>query len=162
MIALIVYTWTLLWFFWKVPSWLYFMNAGEILTTLAYSLATKSFESIVVMCGLLFLAVVLPKKWFRDVFVAHGASLAIAGLAYLMFLANQFKDKNAYPTLSLQAWTVLLAAILIAVLVYLFGQVALLRKILEMVADRMSIFTYILVPLSVISVLVVAFRALGG
>jgi hypothetical protein len=161
-IALIVYTWTLLWFFWKVPSWLYFLNAGEILTTLAYSLATNLLESIVVMCGLLFLALILPGKWFRDVFVARGASLAMAGLAYMIFLANQFNNKNAYPTLSLQAWTVLLAAVLIAALVYLFGRIALLRKVLEVVADRMSIFTYILVPLSVISVLVVAFRALGG
>ncbi len=162
MIALIVYTWTLLRFFWQLPSWLYFLNAGEILASLAYLLVVNFGESLAVMGGLLLLAVVLPKKWFRDVFVARGASLSIAGLAYMAFLGQQFNNDNAYPTLSLPAWTVLLAAVLIAMLVYLFGQVSVLRRILEGLADRASIFAYILAPLSVISMLVVAFRALVG
>ena len=161
-IVVIVYTWTLLWFFWKVPSWLYFLNAGEILMQLAYSFATNFLESIVILCGPLFLALVLPRKWFRDVFVARGASLSIAGLAYMIFLANQFTDKNAYPSLSLKAWTVLLAVVIIAVLVFLFGQIALLRKVLEVIADRVSVFVYILTPLSILSLLIVVIRSLVG
>ena len=162
MIVLIVYTWTLIWFFWQVPSWLYFLNVGEIMTALAYSLATNFAESLVVMCGPLFLALVLPRKWFHDVFIARGASLSMAGLGYMMFLANQFQNKSDYPTLSLQIWTVLLAAVGIALLVYLCGQIPLLRKMLEVVADRVTIFVYILVPLSIISVLVVVIRSLVG
>lgn len=157
-----VYAWTLLWFFWKVPSWLYFLNAGEILTALAYSLATNFAESLVVLCGPLFLALVMPAKWFRDVFVARGAMLSIAGLGYMMYLANQFTDKSGYPSESLRPWTLLLVAAAIAVLVYIFGRIALLRRILEAIADRISIFVYVLVPLSIISVLVVIIRSLVG
>ncbi len=161
-IVIIIYTWTLLWFFWKVPSWLYFLNAGEILVILAYSLATNFAESLLVLCGSLFLALVLPRKWFYDVFIARGATLSIAGLGYMIYLANQFTNKNAYPTISLQAWTVLVALAGIAVLVYLSGRISLLRKILEVVADRVAIFVYVLAPLSIISLIVVAFRALVG
>lgn len=161
-IAIIIYTWTLFWFFWKVPSWLFFLHAGEILTALAYSLTVNFAESLVVLCGPLFLSLVLPRRWFHDVFMARGTAFSIAGLGYLILLANQFTDKNAYPTLWLQAWTVLLAAIIIAALAYLGGRIALLRKILEVVADRFSIFAYILVPLSMVSLLVVLFRSVAG
>ena len=161
-IVLIVYTWTLLWFFWKVPSWLYFLSAAEILMQLAYSFATNFLESIVVLCGPLMLTLVLPRKWFHDVFVARGASLSIAGLGYMMFLASQFTDKDAYPSLWLKAWSVLLALAIISVLVYIFGRIALLRKVLESIADRVSIFVYILTPLSIISLLIVVIRSLVG
>jgi hypothetical protein len=161
-IVLMVYTWTLLWFFWKVPSWLFFLNAGEILTSLAYVLATNFTESLLVVCGPLFLALVLPKKWFHDVFIARGASLSMAGLGYMMFLANQFRNNSDYPSASLHPWTVALAAAGIGVLVYLCGQIALLRKIVEAVADRVSIFVFILTPLGIISLLVVLVRSLIG
>ena len=55
-IVLIVYAWTIIWFFWKLPSWLFFLNAGEILTAFAYSLATNLAESLVVLCAPLLLA----------------------------------------------------------------------------------------------------------
>ncbi len=161
-IAIILYTWTLFWFFWKVPSWLYFLNMGEILTMLAYSFAVNFAESLAVLCGPLFLALILPKPWFRDVFVARGVSLSIAGLGYMIFLANQFTSKNAYPTLSLQSWTVLLALSAIAAVAYIGGRFALVRKILESVADRVSIFAYVLGPLSAIALLTVVIRSLVG
>lgn len=161
-IMLMVYTWTLLWFFWKVPSWLFFMNAGDILSVLPYLLATNLAESLVVLCGPLFLSLVLPKTWFHDVFVGRGAALSIAVLGYMMYLANQFKNKSDYPTLSLQLWSVLLALAGIAVLGYLFGQFRVLRRIIELISDRVTIFVYIFVPLSILSVLVIIVRSLLG
>ncbi len=161
-IAIMVYAWTLLWFFWKLPSWLDFLRPGEILTTLAYSLATNFAESLIVLCAPLLLALLLPKKWFHDVFVARGAAMSIIGLGCLMLLAQQFDNKNEYPTFSLHSWTVLLILIGIGVLVYICGRISLLRKVLEVIADRVSIFAYILVPVSVLSLLVVIVRAVMG
>src|SRR5690242_16356711 len=68
-IVLMVYTWTLMAFFYKVPSWSYYLNAGEILTLLAYSLATNLAETLLVLCGPLLVALILPRRWFRDVFI---------------------------------------------------------------------------------------------
>ena len=157
-----IYAWTLLWFFWKVPSWLGFLHIGEILTELAYSLATNFVESLLVLCGPLLLALLLPKKWFHDVFIARGTALCIAGLAYMMYLANQFTDKSGYPTESLRPTTLLLVAAGIAVLVYVCGRIGMVRKVLEALADRISIFVYILTPLSLLSLLVVIVRSLIG
>ena len=157
-IVFTVYSWTLLWFFWKYPSWLYFLNLGEILTVLAYSLATNFFESLLVLAAPLALAVVLPKKWFYETFVARGITLVLPILGYMMVLAYQFESKIDYPTEALNWAPVVLAVTLL--LVFIVGRVGFLRKALEFFADRATIFIYLTIPLSLASVLVVVIRML--
>ncbi len=159
-IALIVYAWALLWFFWKVPGWLYYLNVDSILSALTYVLAINLGESLVVLCGPLALALILPSRWFRDVFVARGASLSIAGLGYMMFLADRFKDKIAYPALPLAAWTVPVALVAIVLAAYIGGRIVPVRRVVEMVADRVTVFVYILVPSSLLSLIAIFVRLL--
>ena len=157
-IVLMIYAWTLVWFFWKLPSWLFFLNAGEIVIALAYALATNLVESLLMLCAPLVMSMALPKQWFHDRFVARGAALAISGLAYMMYLANQFKTKDDYPSLTLKPWTLALALGVILFIVYLAGRLSLFRKLIELLADRAIIFLYISLPLSLISLVVVIFR----
>ena len=157
-IVFTVYSWTLLWFFWKYPSWLYFLNIGEILTVLAYSLATNFFESLVVLAAPVAVAVVLPKKWFYDVFVARGIALVLPILGYMMYIAFQFESKLDYPTEALN-WTPVIVAVTL-LLVFVVGRVDFLRKTIEIFADRATIFIYLTIPLSLVSVLVVVVRML--
>jgi hypothetical protein len=161
-IAFIVYAWTLLWFFWKLPSWLYFLSIGDILNALAYALAVNLTESLLALGAVLALAWALPGRWFRDLFVSRGAALSMGMLVYLMFLADRFKDKSAYPKLPLSAWTVPVALALIALLAYGGGRFALARKVLEAVAERATIFVYILLPASVLSLIVILIHSLPG
>lgn len=160
-IVLILYAWTLLWFFWKLPGWLFYLNLVDVFGALAYLLATNLAESIVVLGAMLGLALLLPGRWFRDVFVARGASLAITGLGYMMFLADRFKNKIDYPDLPLRAWSVPAALAAIALVVYACGQVAAVRRVLEIIADRATIFLYILIPLGVLSLLVIFINSLS-
>lgn len=158
-IVLMIYTWTIMWFFWKLPSWLFFMNIGEILLTFLYSLATNFLESLVVLIAPVGLCFVLPRTWFYDRFVARGSALVLAGLGYMMYLAFQFQSKNDYPSYSLKAWAVALAAAALVLIVFLAGRFAVSRKVLEVIADRATIFLYVTVPLSILSVLVVLFHS---
>ncbi len=161
-IAIVIYSWTLLRFFWKLPSWLYFLNGGEIISSLAYLLAVNLAESLVFLCGPLLLALILPANWFRDVFVARGTAFSLGTLGCMMLLAERFNNLNEYPELSLPMWQVLAAGAGIAALVYLCGRIALLRRMLEAVADRASIFAYLLVPLSLLSLMLVIVRMVIG
>lgn len=159
-IAFILYAWTLLWFFWKLPGWLFFLNVGNILSALAYALATNLVESLLVIGGVVAVAWVLPGRWFRDVFVARGAALCIAGLGYMMFLADRFKRKIDYPELPLAAWTVPVALLAILLVAYAAGRIGPVRRLLEAIADRATIFVYILVPASLVSLLVILIHAI--
>ena len=151
-----IYSWTLLWFFWKYPSWAFFMNIGEILVELAYSLANCFAESLVVLIFPVFLAVILPKKWFYDSFIARGVALVLPILGYMMVLAYQINGELDYPSEALNWAPIVLAVTLL--LVFLAGKPGLLRKALEAVADRMTIFIYLFVPLSILSIVVVVIQ----
>jgi hypothetical protein len=157
-IVFVIYSWTLLWFFWKYPSWLYFLKLGEILTVLAYSLATNFFESLVVLAAPVVAAVILPRKWFCEAFIARGIALVLPILGYMMYLAFQFEAKLDYPSDALNWAPAVLALTLL--FVFVVGRVNFFRRVLEFVGDRATIFIYLSIPFSLISVGVVVVRML--
>jgi hypothetical protein len=157
-IVLMVYTWTILWYFWKIPSWLLFMTVWELLSAFSFALATNLLESLTVLFLILLLCIILPKKWFYDVFVSRGATLALSGLWYMTVLAKQFEIKKDYPTVLL-AWTpAILAAIVL--LVVIVGLIPLARKIIEALAERLTVFLFISIPLSILALVGVAVEML--
>ena len=156
LIVFAVYSWTLIWFFWKIPGWLYYLSIGEILTSLAYSLATNFLESLAVVLIPIFLAVVLPKKWFLDQFVARGAALILPGLGYMMYIAFQFQSKLDYPGNALNLYSFVLG--LLVILTFLVGQVRFLSKALEFLGNQATIFLYLSIPISLLSILVIIIR----
>jgi len=158
--VIIIYTWTAVWFLWNLPSWLFFMTAGEIALVYAYILATNFLESLLVVCGPILLSFVLPSKWFRDSFVARGSSLVILGLGYAMFLALQFQTRDAYPSILLKVWSVALALGLIALLVFVVGKIPFVRRAVEFIAEQVTVFLFIYVPISIVSLFIVLPRVL--
>ncbi len=155
-IVLMVYGWTILKFNYHLPGWLYFLNLGEITSVFAYSMVTNLLESLFVLFGVVAIAVILPKKWFSDAFVARGAGLSILILALMMYTASQFRTLDYYPS-EIVRWLPAIL-VLIAVIAYLLGRANFTRRILELFADRAVIFLYITIPLSLVSLVVVLFR----
>jgi hypothetical protein len=160
MIVQIIYIWTILWFFWKLPSLLYHMNVGEILASLSYVLVTNLLESLVILCAPLAMSILLPVTWFRDSFIVRGTALVVPGLGYLMYIANHFQSRNEYPAIFFKGWAVSLAFVILFAFVFIAGKVTFLRKIFEFLADRAVVFLYIFIPLSLISIFSIVFRIL--
>jgi hypothetical protein len=157
-IVLMIYSWTILWFYWKLPSWLHFLNAGEILTVGAYALATNLLESATVLCALVVASLILPRRWLSDSFVARGTALAVSGVGYMMYIDYQFKTKDDYPDLVLKPWSLAVALVAVLLIAVLSGRIAIVRKALELIADRATIFVYIFIPLSILALLAVVVR----
>lgn len=155
-IALMVYGWTLIWFFWKLPSWSYFLNLGEILTVLLYSLSTNLLESLFVLCIPLVLSVLLPRRWFHDRFVSMASALMIAGLGYTMYVSLQFRAADSYPKELIRQFP--FAALFILFFSFLVGRINLLRKLFETLTENAIIFAYIFLPISLIALLIVIVR----
>ena len=155
-IVLLVYGWTLYWFLWKFPSWLYFLTIGEILAALSYSIVTNFLESIAVLALPVMLSLALPKKWFFEVFVARTTAMVVPGLAFMMYIAMQFQTRDDYPR-ELIKWSPMVA-LGIAGFAFLIGQVPTLRRALEFLADRAAIFVYLSIPLSLVALIAVLAR----
>ena len=138
------------------------MNAGEIALVYAYLLVTNFLESLLAVCVPIVLGFILPPKWFRDSFVSRGTSLVLLGLGYFMFLAYQFQAKDDYPSALLKARSVALALGIIALLVILIAKIPFLNKAFGFIAERVTIFLYVYIPLSLVSLVVVLPRLLFG
>lgn len=155
-IALLVYGWTIYWYLWKLPSWLYFMTVSEMLVTFAYELVVNFLESLLILLIPILLSLILPLRWFRDRFLSRASILVILLLVALMRYLQIITRLQDFPPNFLRL--TLLVAGGIAVLVFLVGRVAFLRRVVEEVAGRAVIFLYIFVPLTALSFLVVLFR----
>jgi hypothetical protein len=163
-IVLIVYGWTIYWYIWKLPSWLYFLTLGEMAVAFAYAMVVNFLESALVLAVPVLFCLLLPSRWFRDQFVAQGTALVIFSLAALIKYLAVIITLQAIP--AGMGVSVLLVVAGIVFAVFLVGRVGFLRNIVSEIASRATIFLYIFIPISVISILVVVgrnlFEALNG
>jgi len=106
-----------------------------------------------------FLAVVLPKKWFRDGFVYKGfLVMLVASVGAILLqktMGNSLPDKHL-----LYQWAGL-AILIMVCLILLFHNIPLLQRAVIFFIDKFEVMTYIYVPIGVISLLVVILRNLS-
>ena len=162
-ISAMTYGWTLLAFLWKLPSWLDYLTYGEILTVYSYSLLTNFMESIFVLALILLLCVILPARFLRDVFTLRGTIFAISLLGTMMFVLSFYSDDNPALMESLPVWLVILvlSSLFMVLLDMLSRNVRSVASALLWLSDRLTIFLYVNLPLSLLALIVVTIRNLG-
>ena len=153
--SMMFFGWTAFRFSQKLPSLLLYLGLDEIISIYSYALTTDFLESMIYSIVISVVGFVLPKRLFRESFIARGSLLSLLGVGYLMYLAfivGQSKSME-FPwdvIVWAPAWAV---AILLASIVLPF--IAPIRTVVESFADRAIIFLYILMPLSAVSILIV-------
>jgi hypothetical protein len=155
-IVSVVYTWSLLKFFWRLPSFLYSFTAGEIVVTYAYLNVVNLFESLVILLVPIALSFILPDKWFHDRFTSKSVLLVSLLLGYLVYLASHIIVEQPFPYTLMKSSP--LFVVLILVLVFFLDRIPPLSKIVESLSSRLVVFLYISIPVSLISLLIVLFR----
>jgi len=155
--ALLVYGRMFYVFTWKLPSWLMFLNVGELFSILSYSLAFALLETISIVLVLLLIGFILPPAWFRDVFVVRGLWLVTVWLVSLMIFFERLSELGLGLLVALYLWVGI--TILVAILAAFFStRVRIMRAAALWFADRAVNFLFVLVPASLIGMIVVAVR----
>lgn len=155
-ITSVVYIWALIQFFWRIPSWLYFSSANEILVFYAYVATVNLIESLIIFAFVVIMLLLLPASWTEDQWIVKSVLFAAIGLGFLAY-----KDYTAYPEKVFyelpfnQLMSILAAEALI--LITPFKRVPVFCKIVENLADRFIIFLYIIAPVSALSLVVVIY-----
>jgi hypothetical protein len=155
----LVYTWTLYTSFWKLPSWLFFLQVGEILSIYAYAFVVNFLESVLLLVIALVPALFLPYRWWTEAFIPKGFALIliVLGSALLHISLYRTPDTRAMLINSQFFWWIVTSLIAV-ILTWLVGRVPWFRSGLESLADRFIIFLYIYLPLTVIGLLIVLAR----
>jgi hypothetical protein len=161
-ISTMAYGWTLLAYLWKLPSWLQYLRLEQILTMYSYSLLTNFAESIFCLLFILIGCALLPPEFLRDVFTLRGTIFAISLLGSMTFVLSIYSDENPSALWGLPIWLVilLLSSLLMAALEKLSRKIPKVASTLLWLADRLTIFLYINLPLSLIALVVVMVRNL--
>lgn len=149
--SLFVYGWTTYRFLQKLPSWLYYLNAREILLNLSHTLVINFVECALILGALVALSILLPGRFFGDAFVARASLLSILGVSYLIYLALIIGDSKA-SQFPMDVFTLVpVVGLVILMLSVFLPLISVLRAVLEDFADRAIVFLYLLVPLSALA-----------
>ena len=156
-IVVLFYGWTLVAFLWKVPSWLNYLTVGEMLTILAYSFATNWIESLLLLGLLLLATVLLPPKFLLTNFVNRGSVIVLCLLGSGMTFYARFIEQGSSTADSWPVWLAVTLAILSVCLV-MVENVKAAGAAVSWLAEQLTVFLYILLPLSALSAAVVLAR----
>ena len=157
-IVFAVFSWSFRGFIHKLPSFLYYFSLGDILSILSYMMAVALLESLLFVLGLLFLAFIFPASWLRQGFVYKSFLFLAVGITAMILLQETMKKNMTGFDFLLPG--VLVSVAVLAVLIFLFHKAKLLQKPVELIVDRLGVFSYVYVPLGVISLVVVIIRNL--
>jgi hypothetical protein len=157
----LVYTWSVVTFFWNLPRFLLFLSMGEIAAVAAYSLTLALADSALIAALTALLACLLPPGWMRDRFVPAGGAFA-SGL-FFVSIASQSLSANLWLLDDVRLLLLGAATLaLLGLLVYAAARFPLLAAGLTALAQRTEIFFYIYVPLTLPALLTVTLRNAGG
>ncbi len=155
--AFLVFSWSLRTLFYQAPAFILSYNLWEILSIAAYMLAFALLETLLATLFTVVLAVILPAVLFRDGFAckASFALLAAAAISIHLQFVMTNQPKTSFLLLELgRGFALWLVPVLLT------RYVGFLRKIVLDVLDRLTIFSYLYLPLGIISLLVVIVRLL--
>ena len=157
--SFLVYGWTMLASFWKVPSWLFYLKIGEILSIYAYSFVIDFAESVLLLFTAVLIGLVLPNRWWNSQFASKSAVWIIVVMGSIMLRLYTNRAPDNWEGFVYNQWSWWGSTLLLGiVLSFIFSHVTWLHAGLDAIADRLVVFLYIYLPLTVISILVVCVR----
>ena len=154
-----LYGWTIVTWMWQLPSWMLSLTLDEILSIFAYAMLDALTESLVVLACLLIPTVILPPRLLRDDFTVRASWSAIGLLAPQLIFFMIFIRFGYGIALYLLPWTFATLALTV-LLPFLSTKLAFMRAFALWLSDRLQVFLYIFIPLTVISLVVVLIRNL--
>ncbi len=157
-IVFMVYSWTIITFFYGLPSWMMYLTTKEILIIFSYAMSIDLFESLIILGGLLVLYLLSPQALLKEDFSTKGTWLAISYLGMLMLYFSPSLGINQWIG---NPWLWAFITCCVAILFVMFiSRLGFMKKIAYILLDRMPVFLGIFIPISVISFFIVTIHLL--
>jgi len=149
-LSTLFYGWTSVVFLWKLPSWLFFLTAGEIMGIFAYQMVTNFIESLAFLILLLTATAILPPKALKNEFVVRGSMISFLVIGSMMLFLHRYASVGPEFGHYLY-WWMIVTLFLSILLARLSTDIKVLRVSLSWFSDQLIIFLFVLIPLSALS-----------
>ena len=157
--AFLVYGWTIYSSFWKVPSWVFYLRTSEIFSVYAYSFLVNFFECVFLVLFLLAVNFFFFGNLWKDKFLPASVVMLVALVGSSLLHLHRYEDPTLRESFlgSQPLWwgSTFLISFLASFIVVRFPWFS---KLLENLADRFSVFLYIYIPLTILSLFIVLAR----
>ncbi len=161
LIVFAVFTWAIYRMAWDLQSWLFSMRLSEVLILAAYVMAFALVESLVVLTFVLLLALIFPGRLLKKRFVPQGSALIVLLTLGALLLQNHLDalyQMNAIELVLFPVGMILGMIIILAMLAFVFDKEKAIPRTIVSFADRLIIFSYIYIPISLLCLVVVIIR----
>jgi hypothetical protein len=156
-----VYSWSFLWFFQKVPSWLQFLNLWDNVSVFAYTQAFALLESVLVLLLLIVLSLLLPAPFFRDKFAAQGSVTVFVASCWAVVFQSLRGEVRAWSLGESLLWFAL-SLLTIGVSCLVIYRLERLERVVGAFAERLTVLLYLYVPLGLVGLIIVVARNILG
>lgn len=161
LVLFIVFSWTLYRLFWYVPSWIQYLTIWEVFILGAYALGFALLEGVFVLFLALLLALIFPAKRFRDQFIAQGSTFVLLIGAGAVALQRKMGILYSLSLREIFFYPILFLALVVFILLvtsYLYDRFRTVPALIGSVAERMTVFAYIYIPLGLLGLIIVTLR----
>jgi hypothetical protein len=155
-----VHTWAILNLLSELPGWLVRLSLWDIVGIIAYTLVFALLECLVIWLAVVLLSIVLPKRWFRERFVALGTMIVLltSGWAILAHFNDEALAQWSAWDSFLWFGLYLVSLGVFYTLVFRFDR---LERWIVSFADRLLILAYLYLLLDFLAFVIVALRNIG-
>ncbi len=157
--AFFVHSWSIRGFLHELPSFINYFNSREILSILAYMMATALLESALVTFGLVLVGFALPGKWYRQAFVTNSfLSLLVGAIAMIKLEDALLVDTRMLPPASFYSSWVIVVLTTCLLLWYLARKSNTIARAVTFLVERLSLLGYLYLFTGLIGIAVVLLR----
>lgn len=156
-----VHLWTFYNVFHEVPAWVIRMSLWEVAGVVSYVLLFALVDSLLLAGGLTAIAVVLPRRWFRDNFVAQGSIAALLISAFAVFFHLRGDALDIWSFKRLLFWGGI-AALTVVLVSFAVNRIPKVSGLIRIAAERIAVVSAIYIFFDILSVLVVLARNIYG
>ena len=161
----VVFGWSIRGFLFEIPSFLLYLNLGDMTAVVFYMMAFAFLECILLTGGLVLVSLILPVNWFKIGFAYKGFLIILVATTGFILFQGYYKVgffqnliNNDYSPFRPALIGMVIGFVVLVGLFWLFHNRPRLQKYLSTFIEQFSVFSYIYVPLGVIGILVVFVR----
>jgi hypothetical protein len=153
----IVYSWAIFAFLDRLPSWVVHQGWWDLIGVFAYAQILALVDSLLPFLVLIVLGAILPGRLLRDCVVAFGSAAVLITAVWSATFQRYSKAMAEWPLQKLVMWAALYG-MSIATAYALIYRLQWLKQAVQSVAERLTVFLYLYLPMTAISIFIAAVR----